>query len=286
MENIETITGHGHAHVHHQQHDHGHHGHSHGHHGHSHGHHGHSHGQQREPTAEERAKHRAILHANWDDDEEEYSDKDMSSVWFNAMMSTLLISAAPFFILFLIPLDRSEEKQWLLKILLAFASGGLLGDAFLHLIPHAMMAGESEDDGHHGHQHGHSHGGEEGGHAHDMSVGLGVLSGILAFLCVEKVVRIMKGGHSHSHSHTVKPPDKKEKKPADEKKKSKDNDGDDKPKESKNESKDEKVTDKADETLEAESSDDEIKVAGFLNLAADMFHNFTDGLAVGASYLA
>ena len=37
-----------------------------------------------------------------------------------------------------------------------------------------------------------------------------------------------------------------------------------------------------------ESSDDseEIKVAGFLNLAADMFHNFTDGLAVGASYLA
>merc|ERR1711974_179483 len=38
----------------------------------------------------------------------------------------------------------------------------------------------------------------------------------------------------------------------------------------------------------AESADDgeEIKVAGFLNLAADMFHNFTDGLAVGASYLA
>merc|ERR1712079_814469 len=36
------------------------------------------------------------------------------------------------------------------------------------------------------------------------------------------------------------------------------------------------------------SGDDseEIKVAGFLNLAADMFHNFTDGLAVGASYLA
>merc|ERR1712218_739555 len=38
----------------------------------------------------------------------------------------------------------------------------------------------------------------------------------------------------------------------------------------------------------AESGDDseEIKVAGFLNLAADMFHNFADGLAVGASYLA
>ena len=35
---------------------------------------------------------------------------------------------------------------------------------------------------------GHSHeDGEE--HSHDMTVGLGVLSGILAFLCVEKFVR-------------------------------------------------------------------------------------------------
>ena len=80
---------------------------------------------------------RKKLHANWDEEEEESSN---SSVWFNAIMATLLISAAPFFILFFIPLDNSQEKQWLLKILLAFASGGLLGDAFLHLIPHAIMA--------------------------------------------------------------------------------------------------------------------------------------------------
>lgn len=31
---------------------------------------------------------------------------------------------------------------------------------------------------------------------------------------------------------------------------------------------------------------DDIKVAGYLNLAADFSHNFTDGLAIGASYLA
>ena len=80
---------------------------------------------------------RKKLHANWDEEEEDSSN---SSVWFNAIMATLLISAAPFFILFFIPLDNSQEKQWLLKILLAFASGGLLGDAFLHLIPHAIMA--------------------------------------------------------------------------------------------------------------------------------------------------
>jgi len=30
---------------------------------------------------------------------------------------------------------------------------------------------------------------------------------------------------------------------------------------------------------------DDIKVAGYLNLAADFTHNFTDGLAIGASFL-
>lgn len=33
-------------------------------------------------------------------------------------------------------------------------------------------------------------------------------------------------------------------------------------------------------------SDGDIKVGGYLNLAADFTHNFTDGLAIGASYLA
>ncbi len=43
----------------------------------------------------------------------------------------------------------------------SFASGGLLGDAFLHLIPHAQSAVESGGHGH-SHSHGHSHGEGEG----------------------------------------------------------------------------------------------------------------------------
>jgi zinc transporter 7 len=39
-------------------------------------------------------------------------------VWFQAITATLLISAAPFFILFFIPLDNTAEKEWLLKIVL------------------------------------------------------------------------------------------------------------------------------------------------------------------------
>ncbi len=34
-----------------------------------------------------------------------------------------------------------------------------------------------------------------------------------------------------------------------------------------------------------DSSEGDIKVAGYLNLAADFTHNFTDGLAIGASFL-
>ena len=40
-----------------------------------------------------------------------------------------------------------------------------------------------------------------------------------------------------------------------------------------------------DSTCAAEEKS-EIKVAGFLNLVADGFHNFTDGLAIGASFAA
>merc|ERR1711971_677455 len=205
---------------------------------------------------------------------------------FNAIMATLLISAAPFYILFFIPLDNSQEKQWLLKILLAFASGGLLGDAFLHLIPHAIMAqGGAGEDGGHGHSHeqhhGHSHGGDGGHDPRDMSVGLGVLGGIVAFLCVEKFVRIMKGGHGHSHGPPPAPA-VEEKKPeaSKKKKKAKESDGEEEEEDKKEESKVEKKEE------EEEDAGGEIKVAGFLNLAADCFHNFTDGLAIGASFLA
>ncbi|XP_063922462.1 protein catecholamines up-like [Zophobas morio] len=177
-----------------------------------------------------------------------------SELWLQAMGSTLLISAAPFFILFCVPLDSTDKEQPLLKVLLAFASGGLLGDAFLHLIPHAAMSVES-------HSHSHSHGTHGDEHAHDMSVGLWVLAGIVTFLVVEKGVRIAKGGHGHSH----KKPDKKEAAAGDNKKKDKKHD----------DKKDKKNEDKK-----------EIKVAGYLNLAADFSHNFTDGLAIGSSYLA
>lgn len=140
---------------------------------------------------------------------EELKPKALSTryVWLESIVSTCLISAAPFFILFFVPLEsNSAEQRPLLKILLSFASGGLLGDAFLHLIPHAISPHSHNAEVSHSHSHhSHRHDGETGEHVHDhsadMVVGLWVLAGMVAFLIVEKFVRHIKGGHSHSHSH-------------------------------------------------------------------------------------
>lgn len=192
----------------------------------------------------------------------------MYTIWLHAIGSTLLISAAPFFILYFIELDNTEKMQPRLKVLLAFASGGLLGDAFLHLIPHAAMPHSQHDGGDHSHgHHGHSHG-NGSSHDHDMVIGLWVLSGIIAFLVVEKVVRLLRGGSGgHSHQHTSTSPKEKS----------------DKKKQSATEKKDPKTKANAKKSVDEVKS---IEISGYLNLAADFTHNFTDGLAIGASYLA
>lgn len=195
---------HSHDPHHHPGHSHDfHHGHSHEdhHHSHSHGdhHHGHSHEhpalkyqrQQQGTGASTKKLPKQEPNGKW-------------TKWLQAIAATLLISAAPFFILFFIPLQsNTADQQPLLKVLLAFASGGLLGDAFLHLIPHAISPHSHHGDHSHEHSHSHSHShSHEGGHDHssEMVVGLWVLAGLIAFLMVEKFVRLVKGGHGHSHS--------------------------------------------------------------------------------------
>lgn len=189
----------------------------------------------------------------------------MFDIWLHSIGSTLLISAAPFFILYFVPLDNTEAMQPRLKTLLAFASGGLLGDAFLHLIPHSVAP---HDHGSHSHVHSHDDH-EEGGHdhSHDLFVGLWVLGGIIAFLAVEKLVRLLKLGHDHSHGGHGHSEDKKE--PEKKELKKKEKGGEDKKGKAKKEEPEKKM-----------------EVAGYLNLVADFTHNFTDGLAIGASYLA
>jgi len=123
-----------------------------------------------------------------------------------ALGSTLFISVSPIAILLFVHLDNTKAYEARMKVcslfltlpslcltlssthtqvLLSFTAGGLLGDAFLHLIPHAAGAHSHDESGHE-----HSHGDQPhgGGHEHDLTVGLCILAGIFAFLLVEMLV--------------------------------------------------------------------------------------------------
>lgn len=224
---------------------------------------------------EERVKREAIKDSIAPPPHDSREKMEPVTLWTYAICATLLISAAPFFILFLIPVQsNSSQHQSLLKLLLSFASGGLLGDAFLHLIPHALEPHshhQPDKDAHDSHGHGHSH---DHSHSHMMSVGLWVLAGIIAFLVVEKFVRHLKGeaghGHSHGHSHESKQSSKE---------KEEKQDG----KEGVRQRSKEANTKSGKSGKEKRRTD--MTVSGYLNLAADFTHNFTDGLAIGASFL-
>ncbi|OMO60794.1 Zinc/iron permease, partial [Corchorus capsularis] len=197
-------------------------------------------------------------------------------------------------------------------------AGAMLGDAFLHQLPHAFGGGHSHShDDHAGHDH-HAHTGHDHTHAHslkDLSVGLSVLGGIVLFLLVEKVVRYVEensggaGGWGHGHHHHQHKSNKKLKNDDDVHDSHSQSPGDvsndsldggnatqheiRKRKASTGTSDDKSDIDPADgdansvttlvhkETSLAPSN----LVFGYLNLFSDGVHNFTDGMALGSAFL-
>jgi len=211
----------------------------------------------------------------------------MFSPVVKAFGSTALISILPTIILPFIPVDRSNINSCLHRVLLAFACGGMLGDVFLHLLPH-LLGGEI---GHgHGHEEDHNFDiadGSHHGHDHDHSaaiwIGLFIMLGFTVFFIADKLLRARHGGdshcHSHSHGHSTKD------------KLSDDEDNLDdmatnglhqrkKGKGGKSKSKDSNNLKQQQEGGPLSR----LGAGGWLNLAADMMHNATDGLAIGVSF--
>ncbi|KAG6580029.1 Zinc (Zn2)-Iron (Fe2) Permease (ZIP) Family [Phytophthora cinnamomi] len=241
----------------HHEHEHEHGAHEHGAHAHDHHEHDHEH-----PKAAAAAQPKA--------------GRFSPLVWGQALFATALVGAAPVLVLLVVPLGvgSQEKQQPLLRVFLSFAAGGLLGDALLHLLPHSLPEGA-------GHSHDHDH-----DHAHSMAdlyVWLWTLAGMLTFLMLEKFVRAQTGGghgHSHGHSHPSSSVQDGGASPASNKTTArkrtvfKEGKGDDAEVAPDNES-----------LLSSGHEKKPIAAAGYLNLAADFSHNFTDGLAIGATFL-
>ncbi|CAG8440856.1 8050_t:CDS:1 [Acaulospora morrowiae] len=186
----------------------------------------------------------------------------------NSLLGTLYISSIPNFILYFVPPDIEPSS---LNSLVSFAVGGLLGDVFLHLLPQSLL-GEHDDDEVHFVQ---------VNEKKNVVIGLAIFFGLMTFFVIDKLMRIANGGedvHSHSHSHahddhhhghsdlgsSTATPDS----------------------DSATLRQRKSVGKKEDEDIKSsgKTPSPSIKLSAYLNLIADATHNFTDGLAMAASF--
>ncbi|PAV16246.1 ZIP-like iron-zinc transporter [Pyrrhoderma noxium] len=190
---------------------------------------------------------------------------------WNAVLGTFYISSVPNFILAVIPSQISPDT---LNTMTAFATGGLLSDVFLHLVPHSFM-GEHQDPGVHIVMV------EE---KRNILIGLGIFIGFASFFFMEKTLRVLsgddnEGGHSHSHSHSHSHHSS--------------SNGHSSSVSTSNQEGLRSRSEKSKEingTIVHDHDHDDKKAAGpsklsaYLNLFGDFVHNITDGLAMAASF--
>ncbi|CAM0871215.1 unnamed protein product [Alopecurus aequalis] len=198
-------------------------------------------------------------------------------IWLKSMGCSLLVSMASLVCLVLLPVIffQGKPSKAMVDALAVFGAGAMLGDSFLHQLPHAFGGGHSHSHDHEDHDHAHEH-----SHAHsleDLSVGLSILFGIVLFFIVEKIVRYVEdnaqnGVHSlgHGHHHHLKRQDTSDKAKLDHARS--DHDG--------------KDTDQADKQTLLDGAVEKIDDVNHRESNATIRkHNFTDGMALGSAFL-
>ncbi|KAH7926095.1 Zinc/iron permease [Leucogyrophana mollusca] len=191
---------------------------------------------------------------------------------WNSVLGTFYISSVPNFILAFIPAEINANT---LNTMTAFATGGLLSDVFLHLIPHAFM-GEHQDPG------AHFVMVEE---KRNILIGLGIFVGFAAFFIMEKSLRVLSGedetgGHSHGHSHPHASPESSEPSARTSGAAASISADGLRSRGSENST----VDKHADSTEVTHTAAGPSKLSAYLNLFGDFVHNITDGLAMAASF--
>ncbi|KAF9790863.1 Zinc/iron permease [Thelephora terrestris] len=183
---------------------------------------------------------------------------------WNSVLGTLYISSVPNFILAFIPAQINTNT---LNTMTAFATGGLLSDVFLHLVPHSFM-GEHHDV--------HFLMVED---KRNIIVGLGIFVGFASFFMMEKTLRVLgseEGGHSHSHSHSHSVEGSSGHSSGVELSHT---NGELTARKEKKQGETEQAKDE-----ERSSQNGPSKLSAYLNLFGDFVHNITDGLAMAASF--
>ncbi|KAF9081638.1 hypothetical protein BGX23_000624 [Mortierella sp. AD031] len=193
----------------------------------------------------------------------------------NSLLGTTYISIIPNLLLYFVPPDIKPES---LNTLVAFAVGGLLGDVFLHLLPHSFL--------------GEVHTGEYvvANEKKNVVVGLGIFVGFFIFFCIDKVMRVVsggEGGHSHSHGHdhhSLAVDDHHHEQDHKHDDKHDDKDSTLRQRKGNKDQKKQEDKDTKDKEDTPKKISNSIKLSAYLNLIADATHNFTDGLAMAASF--
>lgn len=110
-----------------------------------------------------------------------------------ASFSILIISACGLFGLLIVPIAKSTNYNIILGFLVAIAVGTLLGDSLMHLLPHALVPHNHNNDFH-------SHK-EERGENEPIFICLCALLAAVFMYSLENLMPLIGGGHSHSHCH-------------------------------------------------------------------------------------
>ncbi|KAJ1989545.1 hypothetical protein H4R33_002029 [Dimargaris cristalligena] len=197
-----------------------------------------------------------------------------SDPMISSFLATAYISIFPNLVLLFVPPDIAPRS---LNILVSFAVGGLLGDVFLHLLPHAFTEIVQEPANEHPQQ--------------ITVVGLAIFFGLMVFFAIDKVMRISGAGHDHGHAHGIEA--KSTAIPASE------NPDTDAVTSARSEPADglrRRVPSTEKDSTPATSpaaiatgtasasASPPVKFSAYLNIIADATHNFTDGLAMAASF--
>lgn len=192
-----------------------------------------------------------------------------SPAW-NSVLATFYISSIPNFILLLVPSTLEPSS---LNTMIAFATGGLLGDVFLHLVPHAFFGEGNESAGKIVRI-------EE---KKNIVIGGAIVVGFAAFFVLDKTMRVLStsadtefssNGHSHGHTHNGlvegKSTSVSTSHSNDELRSRKSPSG-------------ETTTNLSQPVMSAETNAS-MRLSAYLNLFGDFTHNITDGLAMAASF--